>query len=34
MENGVEDILMNPDEFKRLFGDIAARHGFERAYGG
>lgn len=25
---------MNPDEFKRLFGDVAVRFGFERAHGG
>lgn len=25
---------MNPDDFKSLFGDVALRAGFERAYGG
>jgi hypothetical protein len=34
MEYAVEDILMNHEEFKRLFGDIATRSGFQRAYGG
>lgn len=34
MENTAKDILINAEEFKRLFGEVAARYGFERAYGG
>jgi hypothetical protein len=34
MENAAKDILMDENEFKRVFGNLAARFGFERAYGG
>jgi hypothetical protein len=34
VENEVKDLLMKPDEFKRLFGDVAVRFGLERAFGG
>jgi len=34
MEDAFKDILMEHEQFKSLLGDVAARFGFERAYGG